>query len=34
MRVVSEKPTCKALITSLEGLINGLAGKTGTVILP
>jgi carbamate kinase len=34
MRVVSEKPTCKALITSLEGLIDGLAGKTGTVILP
>jgi carbamate kinase len=34
MRVVTEKPSCKALITSLEGLTDGLAGKTGTVILP
>lgn len=34
MRVVTEKPSCKTLITSLEGLIDGLAGKTGTVIVP
>ncbi len=34
MRVVTDKPSCKALITSLEGLIDGLNGKTGTFILP
>lgn len=34
MRVVTEKPSCKALITSLESLTDGLAGKTGTVIEP
>ena len=34
MRVVTEKPSCKTLITSLEGLTDGLAGKTGTVIVP
>lgn len=34
MRVVADKPSCKALITSLEGLIDGINGKTGTVILP
>ena len=34
MRVVEEKPMCKALITSLEGLTDGLEGKTGTVIEP
>lgn len=34
MRVVTEKPSCKALITSLEGLTDGLAGRTGTVIEP
>ena len=33
-RVVTDKPSCKALITSLEGLIDGINGKTGTVILP
>lgn len=34
MRVVTEKPSCKTLITSLEGLTDGLAGKMGTVIVP
>jgi carbamate kinase len=34
MRVVQEKPSCKALITSLDKLMDGLAGKTGTVIVP
>ncbi len=34
MRVVTAKPECKALITSLEGLIDGLNGKTGTLITP
>jgi len=34
MRVVTEKPSCKALITSLEGLLDGLNGRTGTVIVP
>lgn len=34
MRVVMEKPMCKALITSLEGLTDGLEGKTGTIIEP
>lgn len=32
MQVVREKPTCKTLITSLEKLLDGLNGKTGTVI--
>lgn len=34
MRVVQEKPACKALITSLDKLMDGLEGKTGTVIVP
>jgi carbamate kinase len=34
MRVVREKPSCKALITSLDKLKDGLEGRTGTVILP
>ena len=34
MRVVMEKPMCKVLITSLEGLTDGLEGKTGTMIEP
>ena len=32
IQVVSEKPSCKALITSLDKLIEGLEGKTGTII--
>ena len=34
MRVVQDKPSCKALITSLDKLMDGLEGKTGTVIVP
>jgi len=34
MQVVSEKPSCKALITSLDQLIDGLNEKTGTMIEP
>lgn len=34
MRVVREKPSCKALITSLDMLMDGINGKTGTVIVP
>ena len=34
MRVVQAKPQCKALITSLDKLMDGLEGKTGTVIVP
>ena len=34
MRVVQEKPSCKALITSLDKLMEGLEGKTGTFIVP
>lgn len=34
MRVVQDKPSCKALITSLDKLMDGLQGKTGTVIEP
>ncbi len=34
MRVVQEKPSCKTLITSLDKLMDGLEGKTGTVIVP
>ena len=34
MRVVQDKPSCMALITSLEKLMDGLNGKTGTVIVP
>ena len=34
MRVVQEKPACKALITSLDKLMEGLGGKTGTLIVP
>jgi carbamate kinase len=33
MRVVQEKPQCKALITSLDKLMDGLEGRTGTVIV-
>ncbi len=34
MRVVQEKPSCKALITSLDKLMDGINGRTGTVIVP
>ena len=34
MRVVQARPQCKALITSLDKLMDGLEGKTGTVIVP
>jgi len=34
MRVVQARPKCKALITSLDKLMDGLEGKTGTVIVP
>ena len=34
MRVVRDKPSCKALITSLDKLMSGIEGKTGTVIVP
>ena len=34
MRVVQDKPSCKALITSLDKLMEGLEGKTGTFIVP
>ena len=34
MRVVQEKPSCRALITSLDKLMDGLEGKTGTQIVP
>ena len=34
MRVVQAKPQCKAMITSLDKLMDGLEGKTGTVIVP
>lgn len=34
VQVVEEKPTCKALITSLDKLIEGLNGETGTIIKP
>jgi len=34
MQVVTENTNCVALITSLEGLLNGLEGKTGTRIIP
>ncbi len=34
MRVVQDKPSCKALITSLDKLMDGIEGKTGTVIVP
>jgi carbamate kinase len=34
MRVVQDKPFCTALITSLDKLMDGLAGRTGTVIVP
>lgn len=34
MRVVQEKPSCKALITSLDKLMDGIEGKTGTIIVP
>jgi len=34
MRVVQDKPSCTALITSLDKLMDGLAGRTGTVIVP
>jgi carbamate kinase len=34
MRVVQEKPSCVALITSLDKLMDGLNGRTGTVIVP
>ncbi len=34
MRVVQDKPSCKALITSLDKLMEGLEGKTGTLIVP
>ena len=34
MQVVSEKPSCKALITSLDKVVEGLNGKTGTIIEP
>ena len=34
MRVVQAKPHCKALITSLDKLMDGLEGRTGTVIVP
>ena len=34
MRVVQDKPSCKALITSLDKLMDGINGKTGTTIVP
>jgi carbamate kinase len=34
IQVVEEKPSCKAIITSLDKLIEGLNGETGTVIEP
>jgi carbamate kinase len=34
MSAVTEKPSCTALITSLDKLMDGLAGRTGTVIVP
>ena len=34
MRVVQNKPSCKALITSLDKLMDGIYGRTGTVIVP
>lgn len=34
MRVVRDKPSCKALITSLDKLMDGINGKTGTMIVP
>ena len=34
MRVVQDKPSCRTLITSLDKLMDGLAGKTGTTIVP
>ncbi len=34
MRVVQGKPSCRALITSLDKLMDGLQGRTGTVIEP
>jgi carbamate kinase len=34
MHVVQAKPQCKALITSLDKLMDGLEGRTGTVIVP
>lgn len=33
MQVVKEKPECRTLITSLDKLIDGLDGKTGTAIV-
>lgn len=34
VQVVEEKQTCKAIITSLDKLIEGLNGQTGTIIKP
>jgi carbamate kinase len=34
MQVVQDKPSCRTLITSLDKLMDGLAGKTGTTIVP